>query len=142
MTEPGFIEFERPENGGSSGRMESEADRKNCAEMCTNCRQICLATEQTCVQKGGRYADPELLLLLRTTALLCDASTQLLLANSYLHFKTCELCAIVTQACAGRCDEIQSEIDSDQGDLQLKRCAALCRQCAQFCSELSAPLAA
>lgn len=101
-----------------------------CIEHCSQCHDVCLATVQHCLEKGGEHADPKHIQSLLACAEICDTSRDFMLLGSELHARTCGVCAEVCERCAEACEAMA-------GDEVMQRCAEACRRCAESCRQMA-----
>ena len=103
----------------------------DCIERCSDCHDICMATVQHCLSRGGEHAAPEHIRTLLDCAQACDASRDFMLRGSVLHARACGVCAEACERCAESCEAV------DADDEQMRRCAEECRRCAESCHEMA-----
>lgn len=108
----------------------TEPRMQHCIQECANCHQICLATIQYCLSKGGKHSEPGHIRLMADCAQICGVSADFMTRGSSRHKLTCGVCAQICAACA---DDCQTMAD----DVQMKRCADTCRQCSKSCQEMA-----
>ena len=104
-------------------------EMKRCAEQCRECHEVCVETVRHCLERGGRHAEAEHVLLLLDCAQICDTSGDFLLRGSALHRETCRACAEVCTRCAESCERLDGEA--------MRRCAGACRRCAESCRQMA-----
>ncbi len=109
---------------------EMDAEIQTCIEACTRCHDVCATTTTHCLQKGGRHAEVEHLVLLLDCAEACQTSANFMLRGSHFHTSTCAVCAEICRACAESCDRIAD-------DETMRRCAEECRRCAESCERMA-----
>jgi hypothetical protein len=90
------------------------------------CHDMCTKNLASFEQKGGKYADPARLNLMRDCAKICELNADFLSRKSAYADDTGKLCAQICNDCAKKCEELK--------DSSLKDCIALCRECATACS--------
>ncbi|MCW2955437.1 MAG: hypothetical protein JWO69_306 [Thermoleophilia bacterium] len=103
-----------------------------CIENCDNCRDLCLATVNHCLELGGEFADPAFIRLLTDSAEISQTSASFMLRDSKLHHLTCGICADICARCADECERMAGD------DAQLRACAEACRTCAESCERMAA----
>ena len=101
-----------------------------CIERCSDCHDVCLATVQHCLERGGEHARPEHIRTLLACAAVCDTSRDFMLLGSDHHARTCEVCAEVCERCAESCEAVGD-------DEVMKRCAEECKRCADSCRSMA-----
>jgi hypothetical protein len=113
---------------GTSERSAISSDMQKCIQACETCHSICLSTAMNhCLEKGGKYVEPQHFRLLTNCAEICQTSANFMLSNSDLHAKVCEVCAEVCDACAESCQQVGN----------MEECVQACQQCAQSCHEMA-----
>lgn len=112
--------------------MVRETQMQSCIDDCTRCHAICTETIQYCLEKGGKYAEANLVRLLQDCAQMCATSADFMLRGSEFHPSTCGVCAEVCDRCARACEQV-----GGADDAEMKQCAETCRRCAQCCHEMS-----
>lgn len=105
-------------------------EMRACAQLCGDCRAICIETSAHCLEMGGRHAQAAHLNLLLNCAEICETSSSFLLRSSLLHTATCRACAEVCGECARSCRGIGS-------DATMLRCAEICERCAESCFQMA-----
>ncbi len=103
---------------------------QQCIDECTKCHDICLATIQHCLKRGGKHAEAGHITLLLDCAEICQTSANFMLRGSTLHRNTCMVCAEVCTRCADSCERLSD-------DEQMRACAEDCRSCAQSCEQMA-----
>lgn len=103
---------------------------QSCIQECLDCHRICLQTVTHCLEKGGRYAEPDHIRLLLDCAEICQTSANFMLRGSDLHPMTCEVCAEICAECADDCERFED-------DAQMQSCAAACRSCSEMCQTMA-----
>lgn len=101
-----------------------------CIERCSDCHDICLATVQHCLEKGGDHAAAKHIRTLLACAAICETSRDFMLLGSELHSRTCEVCAEACEGCAESCESMAD-------DEVMRRCAEACRRCAESCRAMA-----
>jgi len=109
----------------------NESHLQHCIQACTECHQVCLATIQYCLTKGGRHIEPEHLRLMADCVQICIVSADFMTRGSPRHKLTCGVCAKVCAACAEDCGKMAD-------DARMKQCADTCRRCAESCQQMAA----
>lgn len=107
----------------------SDVEMKNCADECSKCHQICLATLRHCLEKGGAHASASHVRLMMDCAQICATSADFMTRMSPLHELTCHACAEICQICSEDCVNLDDE--------HMTRCAEACRSCAEMCRQMS-----
>lgn len=110
--------------------MHTSDKMQQCIQECQTCSQVCLEEVPHCLEKGGKHAQAQHIVLLLDCAESCRTSADFMMRGSAFHQKTCEICAEVCEACAKSCDSMMD-------DPEMKRCAEECRRCAQSCREMA-----
>jgi hypothetical protein len=105
-----------------------------CAGECLECHQHCLSALEYCISKGGDFAKPEHLRLLRVCAEICRTAAFVLESRSEFFDRTCVLCAEVCNSCAESCEALKDDF--------LDHCARSCRDCADSCVAITTSRAA
>ena len=108
----------------------TDAEIQKCIDACTQCHRVCTTTVTHCLQKGGRHAEVEHLVLLLDCAEICQASANFMLRGSHFHTSTCAACVEVCRSCADSCEEMGD-------DETMRRCADECRRCAESCERMA-----
>ena len=103
----------------------------SCIEDCHDCHRSCLETVAHCLQKGGRHAAPEHIVLLLDCAEVCAAASGFMSRGSHHHAAVCGVCADVCDRCAESCAAMGD-------DETMQRCAEACRRCAESCRQIAA----
>lgn len=101
---------------------------QECIENCLSCFQAC---EDVLVKgiNNQRERHSAHLILVRSCAEVCNLSAKMMIMESPVHTKTCELCSVICQECADACESMS--------DASLKACIEACRRCAASCGEMS-----
>ncbi len=103
-------------------------DMQECIDNCLACYRSCQETAMNhCLEKGGKFVEPEHFRLMLSCAEICRTSADFMLSGSPLHAQTCAVCAGVCEACAESCERL-GEMDE---------CARICRVCADSCREMA-----
>lgn len=100
-----------------------------CISACTDCHDVCLATVQYCLSKGGPHADPQHIRTLQDCAEICQASANFMVRQSPAHEAICGACSDICYACAAECDSMGD-------DQQMRKCAEACRKCGDSCKSM------
>lgn len=98
---------------------------------CVHCNLICKQLIHHCLQKGGVYAEPSHVRLLEDCADICALTANLMLRESDLHRRMCDVCADACTACGNRCLCFPE-------DERMKACASACLQTASICQKIAA----
>jgi len=101
----------------------------DCITNCSDCHDLCTATLQHCLQRGGEHASAELIRTLLDCAQTCDISRDLMLRASPLHQLYCRGCAHACGSCASACEKFPD-------DPVMRECAEACRRCIETCREM------
>jgi hypothetical protein len=105
-------------------------DMQECIDNCLQCYRICQETAMNhCLEKGGKFVEPQHFRLMLSCAEICRTSADFMLSGSDLHAETCAVCADVCEACAESCEQL-GEMDE---------CVRICRLCAESCREMAGP---
>lgn len=115
--------------------MAHTKETQHCIDVCNDCHDVCVETIAHCLQKGGKHAEPNHVLLLTDCAEICRTTADFMLRGSKLYRGTCALCAEVCDKCAASCEQFGA-------DAEMKRCAEVCRRCAESCRQMSGQKAA
>lgn len=110
----------------------THATMEECAHMCHECQDVCLATIVHCLDLGGEHAGREHQTLLADCAEICNTAHSFMHRHSPRHGLVCAACAEICRACADDCEKI------GRGDKQMTHCAEVCRQCAEMCRQMAA----
>jgi hypothetical protein len=122
---------ERPVPSTQKGQMTMTGhDMTACIDECGKCHRVCVETLRYCLEKGGRYAASNHILLLIDCAEICQTNANFMLRGSVVHRTICGACADTCERCAESCESIGD-------DAQLKACAKTCRDCAQSCRNMA-----
>jgi hypothetical protein len=105
------------------------AEMQHCIDECESCRGVCLRTVAHCLDRRGRYAEPDHITTLLDCLDMCTTCANFLLRDSKAHVRTCELCAEICEVCAESCDRFPE-------DNVMRGCATACRRCAEACREM------
>ena len=108
----------------------TDSHMQHCIQECATCHQVCLATIQYCLGKGGKHSDANHIRLLADCAQICGVSADFMTRGSPRHTRTCRICADICAACADDCGKMSD-------DAQMKRCADTCRRCSVSCREMA-----
>lgn len=96
---------------------------------CLNAHQICLATLQYCLQRGGsRYTNTQFLGTLQSCAEITAACARLLLIQSDYLREICLLTAKVCDECALKCETFSESA--------MLECSEICQDCAEICRRI------
>lgn len=106
------------------------AQKKECCMVCTECRSTCLETVKYCLEKGGALADSSLIVMLLEMSQLCQTCADFCAMGSQRGDAVHAACAKLGEECAKVLDRFT--------DAELKKCAAVCRRCAQSCRAICA----
>lgn len=109
---------------------EINDEMRRCIEACDECRRVCLETVSHCLQKGGRHAAPEHIVLMLDCADICGTSSSFMARGSHEHGQVCGVCAEICSRCADDCERLGD-------DEAMRRCAQVCRTCAQQCERMA-----
>lgn len=103
-------------------------DMQECIDNCLQCYRVCLETAMNhCLEKGGKFVEPEHFRLMLNCADICRTSADFMLSRSPLCAQTCAVCAEVCDACAESCDRLG----------EMEECARICRLCAESCRDMA-----
>ena len=100
-------------------------DAEGCAKMCGDCADMCKKNLDSFLKKGGKYADPERVNLMKDCIKICQTNADFLSRKSANSAKTDDACADICSKCATKCEELK--------DPKLTDCIAMCRKCASSC---------
>jgi hypothetical protein len=114
----------------SAEHIDSAMDE--CITNCSDCHDLCMATVEHCLSRGGEYASAQLIGVLLDCAQACDISRDFMLRNSPLHPGYCRGCAHACGSCASVCEKFPD-------DEVMRACAALCRGCMESCRNMGGP---
>lgn len=106
----------------------------DCAEMCHECADACLALIPHCLKHcadQGRPVETEHINTLMDCAEICSTTHNFLHRGSSHHALACAACASVCEACAKCCDELGVE------DEPTRACAEACKACAASCHSMA-----
>jgi hypothetical protein len=113
--------------------MTTATDRSSgleqCAHICHECQDACLALIPHCLSQGGVHAERDHIGLLIDCAVICGASHNFLHRASPLHRETCRACSMVCTACAKSCARMPD-------DPAMHECAEACLRCAESCRRM------
>jgi hypothetical protein len=107
------------------------AEMQRCIDHCQRCHAICLTTTTHCLLLGDQHAASSHINTLLDCAAACAISADFMLRDSYMHARTCGVCAEACDRCAQSCEMMAN------GDQQMLDCAAICRECAASCREMA-----
>lgn len=110
---------------------ELSEEMASCIYACHDCHRACLETVAHCLQKGGRHAAADHIVLLLDCAEICAASAGFMSRGSRQHASVCSVCADVCDRCAESCAAMAD-------DETTARCAEACRRCADSCRQMAA----
>lgn len=105
----------------------TEKSSEYCIRNCTECHRVTEQAIQYCLAKGGEYADPQHVRLLRDTAEITAVAANFLLRGSELQPETSAACASACEACAEECEALALE------DEVMNICVETCLRCAESC---------
>ena len=105
-------------------------EMEQCIEDCMDCHSICMETTMYCLTKGGRYADPKLMTMLRDCSEMCQTTANCMLRGSPMCSRMCSMCAEICMECASMCEQFK-------GDKMMMSCAEVCRSCAKSCEMMA-----
>lgn len=115
-----------PAFAADGGKPECAKATAGCCETsCRKCAEVCQATLDYCLKKGGKHASAEHIARLKDCIALCKASADLDSRNSKLKEKVRAICLEACTSCAASCEKFD--------DKQMKSCATTCRECASSC---------
>jgi hypothetical protein len=127
---------ERAQNGTiSAGETGSQAlghvftrrnvgkKRQQSIKISLDCYRVCLQTVRYCLEKGGRYVEEVNLGLLFECADACNTAVSMMMRGATVQADACGIQNRVRERCAEMCEQFSD-------DVQMARCARLCRQCA------------
>ena len=92
---------------------------------CNGCAQTCSTTLDQFLKKGGKYADPKRVSLLRDCIAICKTNDGLRKRKSEFFPQVDKVCGEVCAKCAQSCEELN--------DPSLKGCIELCKKCSTAC---------
>jgi len=104
---------------------------QSCIDHCTECREVCLEAVAHSLERGGRLAERDHLILLLNCAQICQTAADFMITGSHLHIHTCRACAVV-------CRAVEETSHPFEADSVIKRCIDLCRLSAESCEEMAA----
>ncbi|MBU7584721.1 MAG: four-helix bundle copper-binding protein [Nostoc sp. TH1S01] len=99
-------------------------------ETCIECHTICIDTLKYCKNKGGRYIDMTMMSMMRDCAEMCMMCVNMINDGSEFMGNACSLCAEMCDRTAMVCDQMSE-------DPTMRLCAAICRQCAEYCKAMA-----
>jgi hypothetical protein len=102
-----------------------------CIDNCSDCHDVCVATVEHCLSKGGEHAAAEHIRTLLDCAQACDVSRDFMLRGSELHHAYCGACAEACERCAQSCEQLAGD------DEVMRHCADTCRRCAESCRAMA-----
>lgn len=105
-------------------------EMEQCIEDCMDCHSICMETTIYCMEKGGKYADPKLMRMLRDCSEMCQTTANFMLRGSPMCSRMCSMCAEICMECADMCGQFK-------GDKMMTSCADVCRRCAKSCEMMA-----
>jgi hypothetical protein len=103
----------------------------DCIDACSDCHDVCLATVQRCLSRGGDHAAAAHIRTLLDCAQACDTSRDFMLRGSDLHHACCGACADACERCAESCEELAGD------DEVMRQCVEICRRCAESCRAMA-----
>jgi hypothetical protein len=105
---------------------------QDCCTCCSMCRTMCLQTMQMCLQKGGKFADAKMNMMLAECAQLCQMTADMAATGSARMSPIAEICAKHCDDCARACDAMNESV--------LHECAAVLRECAAACRSMKSSM--
>jgi hypothetical protein len=105
---------------------------RECITNCSDCHDVCMATVEYCLLRGGDYADAKLIRALLDCAQACDISRDFMLPASPLDPGYCRGCAHACGSCASACEKFSD-------DEVMRACAEVCRRCMESCRAMGGP---
>jgi hypothetical protein len=102
----------------------------DCVELCMQCHRECEEIIPHCLEKGGKHASREHIMLLLSCADICRATAHSIMWDSEFHTKICSVCAEICASCALDCQQMTD-------DPKMLECADICRRCSQECQKLA-----
>lgn len=102
---------------------------ERCIQACRDCNETCLKTMTYCLDRGGRHAEADHMILLRDCEEICNSSVQHMLRGSRFSSDLCNLCARICDECANDCAQFRD-------DSRMLACAESCRSCSDVCVEM------
>jgi hypothetical protein len=105
-------------------------EMEQCITDCMDCHSICMETTMYCLMKGGKYADPKLMRMLRDCSEMCQTTANFMLRESPMSPRMCSMCAEMCMECADMCEQFK-------GDKMMTSCAEVCRRCAKSCEQMA-----
>ena len=97
---------------------------------CETCHDLCASTVTHCLDQGGRHAEATHIRTLLDCIDLCATCASVMLRDSPVHRRVCEICAEVCDACAVSCEQFPH-------DKVVTECAKECRRCAESCRKMA-----
>lgn len=94
-----------------------------------DCYNVCLETITHSLEKGGKHASVEHLLILIDCADICKLTERSMRLGSPVHQVLCDTCALICEECAKHCESL--------GGKEMEECAASCRKCAESCRSMA-----
>ena len=104
---------------------------RECIDTCSDCHDVCVATVEHCLSRGGEHAAAEHIRTLLDCAQSCDVSRDFMLRGSDLHHEYCRACAAACGRCARSCEQLAGD------DEVMRQCAEMCRECAESCRAMA-----
>lgn len=110
-------------NRFSKNMEEAIANSLECFRVTTLCLEHCLLL-------GGKYAEPDHIMLLKECAEICQVSTSFMVENSDFTHDVCGICARICDLCGDSC------YDLAEHDPIITACMSACKNCAESCRNM------
>ena len=110
--------------------VKREKGMEQCITDNMDCHSICMETTMYCLMKGGKYADPKLMRMMRDCSEMCQTTANFMLRESPMCTRMCSMCAEMCMECAEMCEQFKN-------DKMMMSCADVCRKCATSCEKMA-----
>jgi len=96
-----------------------------CAADCKSCYTMCEEKLDYFLKKGGKYADPARVQLMKDCITICKANEDFKTRGSQNAAAVAKACADICTKCAKSCEELSDD--------SLKACISMCKKCSDSC---------
>jgi hypothetical protein len=108
--------------------MTMNSEMQTCIQACQECHNECLMhASQHCLEVGGKHVEPKHFRLMLSCAEICQTSADMMLMGSEHHRDVCASCAVICDACAASCAQLED----------MESCVQACRRCAESCRQMA-----
>src|SRR5262249_39738315 len=101
----------------------------SCSKSCSKCHDTCVKTLAEFEKKGGKYADPARINLIKDCIKICELNADFARRKSANAAASDKLCAEICRKCAASCAELK--------DKSLDACVKECNDCSSCCESES-----